>query len=421
MSKYFVVKASGANVSVPVLDSVIAKPYLVIKNKGYVPLTTETGTSGVKVKGKNGRIYRVAKTTTVQRSSTFISDCTTTYTSPENMQETVSNVDITATYMAYDTYTRSPNSTYTYFTTSKSTFTYAVNLDMWLYLLISKQPGASYTSSSTTNTRGSTRQVTIQDYSISVLNSRSPSDNNAGYVYVVAPRQTTSYNATAGSSTNISALFKTTKISYSITSSSQIAPYARLITNSVSASTYVTLTTLDGGNNGNNSTTKLTVSSTNGLSTYNVPGNAFDNEAEIVSQSKSNITMGFPYRFTATQKAQFSTASNTYGDGNYTYTIGYADNTTVAEIVKTVSTTTGYFAEGVVTAQSNFSYLIQSASSWKTVTKSENVRVWVYDRGENSSAVRYRKKTKGRMCIVSTSVDPNYECTSYWTDTVTTD
>lgn len=419
MSKYFVVKASGSNVSLPVLDSAI-KPYLVIKNKGYVPLTTKTGTSGVKVKGRNGRIYGVAKTTTVQRSGTFISDCTTTYTSPENMQDTVSNADVTATYMDYSTYTLAPVSTFTYFSTSKNTFTYGAAPDMWLSFVISKQPGAQYYSTSTTNTRSSTRKVVIQDYSISVSNKRSPTDNNAGYLYIVGPRQTTSYKSTLGSSTDISALFKTTRISYSITSSSQIVPYARLITKSAGAAGTVTLTTLYGGNNENNSTTKLTVSSTDCIATYNVAGNAFDNEVEIASQSASNISMSFQYQLTATQKAQFNTASNTYGDGNYTYTIGYADNTTAAEIVKTVSTTTGYFAEGVVTQQSMFIYRIQSLNSMKTETSMTYIRAFVYDRGENSSAVRYRKKTKGRMCIVSTSVDTNYECTSYWTDTVTT-
>ena len=274
MSKYFVVKASGANVSLPVLDSTLAKPYLVIKNKGYVPLTTETGTSGVKVKGRNGRIYGVAKTTTVQRSSTFISDCTTTYTSPEDMQDTVSNADVTATYMDYSTYSLAPNSTFTYFSTSKKTFTYGAAPDMWLSFVISKQPGAQYYSTSTTNTRSGTRKVVIQDYSISVSNKRSPTDNNAGYLYIVGPRQTTSYKSTLGSSTDISALFKTTRISYSITSSSQIVPYAKLITKSAGATGSVTLTTLYGGNNGNN-----------------------DSDVRVTTYTPQDITVTFTYCF----------------------------------------------------------------------------------------------------------------------------
>lgn len=86
MSKYFVVKASGANISIPILDEAPAKPYIPIKSKGYIPLTTETNTTGIKVKGRNGKAYRIAKITTTEMSSTYIGD----YTSYKYVTSTLS-------------------------------------------------------------------------------------------------------------------------------------------------------------------------------------------------------------------------------------------------------------------------------------------------------------------------------------------
>lgn len=106
MSKYFVVKASGANISIPVLDEAPAKPYIPIKSKGYIPLTTETNTTGVKVKGRNGKAYRAKVATTTEMSSTYIGDYTTSTTYGSIIKQLVGTPYCTTTQVTNSEYTQ---------------------------------------------------------------------------------------------------------------------------------------------------------------------------------------------------------------------------------------------------------------------------------------------------------------------------
>lgn len=359
MSKYFVVKASGANISVPVLDEAPAKPYIPIKSKGYIPLTTETNTTGIKVKGRNGKAYRAKVTTTTEMSSTYIGDYTTSTTYSSLIKRLVGT--------KYCTTTQATNSEYT-----QKTITLVGGANLGIFQTVSFIKDAAFIP---------------KTYSVTAFGDQVKHDIYAGGIGINTGFDTNGY------------------------------PKVKLLENYQFVSLTLTYTSFISVNNFNTEpyTTSYTVKFTHHPDMTSSNTSKWEYSFKPVFEDftytiSSNKKATYRYSGTATISAELGnyyittnkvTSTETLGCEGYTFTSSFRH-----------ATYTGTFGAGYpYTATSRTTANIGNAIEYSTTTgtRALDVAGWIL--------YSYRSASKTSNSGITTSIIPDYECTSYWTET----
>lgn len=403
MSKYFVVKASGANISIPVLDEAPAKPYIPIKGKGYIPLTTETNTTGIKVKGNNGKRYKAKVVTTTQVSGTYLGDYTTTYKYTDAVSESVSNGYVTTSHWGTTTKTI-PVGSYTLTastsTTSKDTLSAYPRIADPIIQLTNTQSVRVYQTFTTTRPGGATQ--TVKSYVCNRTFQYTNTQSCTVYIglpyHITTSTSNTVYESTeytAASSSGLYSLTISSATSYQFDSLTQNGEYnfekaiissswngdsQSVATKALTSARYFTFNSYSGSYESSVVTDQVTVSTA-----YN-------------SQTQSKA-ISYTFKFLC------STSKTTKSGGIQTFTVGNAGNSSVIECTNTITSTTGignsYTQSTLQTAATKFPFDIYQFNFY----------------GNNVPDCHFRKRTSSRSIIISTSIVPDYECTSYWTET----